>query len=579
MDHNLTLITTIAAGFGGALVFGFIAEKLRLPALVGYLFAGILIGPATPGFVADAHIASQLSEIGVMLLMFGVGLHFSLGDLLSVRRLAVPGAVVQMTVATLLGMAMAWWMGWSAGSGLIFGLSLSCASTVVLLKALEARGVLESMNGRIAVGWLVVEDLACVLVLVLMPPLAGLLGGSALQPPTGPLWMTLGQTFIQVAAFIALMLLAGRRVLPWLLWQVVKTGSRELFTLSVIAAAIGIAYGASALFSVSFALGAFFAGTVMRESALSHRAAQESLPLRDAFSVLFFVSVGMLFDPMVLLTHPLPVLGVVAIIMLGKSLAALALVLSFRYPLHTALTVAASLAQIGEFSFILAGLGVALGLLPAQGMSLVLAGALISIALNPLLFAAIAPLQSWLLRRSELARALAQREDPYAELPLSTENKYLRGQVVLVGYGQVGRNIAQTLQRENIPFVVAEQNRELVEALRAEGMAAVSGNAAEPEVLIQAHIAHAAMLVIAIPDTLHVRQMAETARALNPAVEVVVRSHSEEESALLRADGVGAVVVRDEALAQSMARHVLNHYAPADEAPASQRHTTAGVSA
>ncbi|BEU96375.1 Kef family K(+) transporter [Acidovorax sp. DW039] len=579
MDHNLTLITTIAAGFGGALVFGFIAEKLRLPALVGYLFAGILIGPATPGFVADVHIASQLSEIGVMLLMFGVGLHFSLGDLLSVRRLAVPGAVVQMTVATLLGMAMAWWMGWSLGSGLIFGLSLSCASTVVLLKALEARGVLESMNGRIAVGWLVVEDLACVLVLVLMPPLAGLLGGSAQQPPTGPLWMTLGQTFIQVAAFIALMLLAGRKVLPWLLWQVVKTGSRELFTLSVIAAAIGIAYGASALFSVSFALGAFFAGTVMRESALSHRAAQESLPLRDAFSVLFFVSVGMLFDPMVLLTHPLPVLGVVAIIMLGKSLAALALVLSFRYPLHTALTVAASLAQIGEFSFILAGLGVALGLLPAQGMSLVLAGALISIALNPLLFAAIAPLQGWLLRRSELARTLAQREDPYAELPLSTENKYLRGQVVLVGYGQVGRNIAQTLQRENIPFVVAEQNRELVEALRAEGMAAVSGNAAEPEVLIQAHIANAAMLVIAIPDTLHVRQMAETARALNPAVDVVVRSHSEEESALLRADGVGAVVVRDEALAQSMARHVLNHYAHADEAPASQRHTTAGVGA
>lgn len=579
MDHNLTLITTIAAGFGGALVFGFIAEKLRLPALVGYLFAGILIGPATPGFVADVHIASQLSEIGVMLLMFGVGLHFSLSDLLSVRRLAVPGAVVQMTVATLLGMAMAWWMGWSVGSGLIFGLSLSCASTVVLLKALEARGVLESMNGRIAVGWLVVEDLACVLVLVLMPPLAGLLGGSAQQPPTGPLWMTLGQTFIQVAAFIALMLLAGRRVLPWLLWQVVKTGSRELFTLSVIAAAIGIAYGASALFSVSFALGAFFAGTVMRESALSHRAAQESLPLRDAFSVLFFVSVGMLFDPMVLLTHPLPVLGVVAIIMLGKSLAALALVLSFRYPLHTALTVAASLAQIGEFSFILAGLGVALGLLPAQGMSLVLAGALISIALNPLLFAAIAPLQSWLLRRSELARTLAQREDPYAELPLSTDHKYLRGQVVLVGYGRVGRNIAHTLQRENIPFVVAEQNRELVEALRAEGMAAVSGNAAEPEVLIQAHIAHAAMLVIAIPDTLHVRQMAETARALNPAVEVVVRSHSEEESALLRADGVGAVVVRDEALAQCMARHVLNHYTHADEAPASPRHAMASVSA
>ena len=569
MDHNLTLITTIAAGFGGALVLGFIAEKLRLPALVGYLLAGILIGPATPGFVADVHIASQLSEIGVMLLMFGVGLHFSLGDLLSVRRLAVPGAVVQMSVATLLGMGLAWWMGWGLGSGLIFGLSLSCASTVVLLKALEARGVLDSMNGRIAVGWLVVEDLACVLVLVLMPPLAGLLGGGAAPAEEArPLWQALGQTLLQVAAFIALMLLVGRRVLPWLLWQVVKTGSRELFTLSVIAAAIGIAYGASALFSVSFALGAFFAGTVMRESALSHRAAQESLPLRDAFSVLFFVSVGMLFEPKVLVEQPLPVLGVVAIIMVGKSLAALALVLSFRYPLNTALTVAASLAQIGEFSFILAGLGVALGLLPAVGMSLVLAGALISIALNPLLFAAIAPLQAWLLKRSKLARELERRDDPFAELPMSTERKYLEGQVVLVGYGQVGRGIAKALAAASIPCIVAEQNRELVESLRHAGIAAVSGNAAEPEVLIQAHIANAAILVIAIPDTLHVRQMVEIARALNPHIEIVVRSHSEEESALLRADQVGTVVVRDEALTQAMTRHILQRF-EADPASAS----------
>ncbi|WP_348707591.1 NAD-binding protein, partial [Acidovorax soli] len=383
-----------------------------------------------------------------------------------------------------------------------------------------------------------------------------------------PLWQALGQTLLQVAAFIALMLLVGRRVLPWLLWQVVKTGSRELFTLSVIAAAIGIAYGASALFSVSFALGAFFAGTVMRESALSHRAAQESLPLRDAFSVLFFVSVGMLFEPRVLVEQPLPVLGVVAIIMVGKSLAALALVLSFRYPLNTALTVAASLAQIGEFSFILAGLGVALGLLPAVGMSLVLAGALISIALNPLLFAAIAPLQAWLLKRSKLARELERRDDPFAELPMSTERKYLEGQVVLVGYGQVGRGIAKALAAASIPCIVAEQNRELVESLRHAGIAAVSGNAAEPEVLIQAHIANAAILVIAIPDTLHVRQMVEIARALNPHIEIVVRSHSEEESALLRADQVGTVVVRDEALTQAMTRHILQRF-EADPASAS----------
>lgn len=436
MDHNISLITTIAAGFGVALILGFIAERVKVPALVGYLVAGILIGPATPGFVADVHIASQLSEIGVMLLMFGVGLHFSLKDLLAVKRIAVPGAVVQMGLATALGMALAWWWGWGLGGGLIFGLSLSCASTVVLLKALEARGVLDSMNGRIAVGWLVVEDLATVLVLVLLPPLAGVLGGSTgLVADARPLWITIGQTLLQVSAFIALMLIVGRRLLPWMLWQVARTGSRELFTLAVIATAIGIAYGASALFSVSFALGAFFAGTVMRESEYSHRAAQESLPLRDAFSVLFFVSVGMLFDPSILIEQPLRVLGVIAIIILGKSLAAAALVIVFRYPLNTALTVAASLAQIGEFSFILAGLGLSLGLLPAEGMSLVLAGALISIALNPFLFAAIEPLRRWVLKHSEMARRLEQRQDPYAELPMSIARKYLEGQVVLVGYG------------------------------------------------------------------------------------------------------------------------------------------------
>jgi len=424
MEHNISLITTLAAGFSVALILGFLAERIKVPALVGYLVAGIIIGPGTPGFVADVHLASQLSEIGVMLLMFGVGLHFSLNDLLAVKRIAVPGAVVQMSLATILGMAVAWWWGWSWGAGLIFGLSLSCASTVVLLKALEARGVLDSMNGRIAVGWLVVEDLATVLVLVLLPPLAGVLGGSVAEVANPqPLWVTIGKTLLQVTAFIAIMLVAGRRALPWLLWQVSRTGSRELFTLSVVTAAIGIAYGAAQLFSVSFALGAFFAGMVMRESEFSHRAAEESLPLRDAFSVLFFVSVGMLFEPSIMIEQPLHVLGVVAIIIFGKSIAALAIVLVFRYPLNTALTVSASLAQIGEFSFILAGLGLSLGLLPAEGMSLVLAGALISIALNPVLFAAIEPLRRWILERSELARRLEQRIDPYAELPMSTARK------------------------------------------------------------------------------------------------------------------------------------------------------------
>lgn len=558
MEHNISLITTLAAGFGVALILGFVAERIKLPALVGYLVAGILIGPATPGFVADMHLAAQLSEIGVMLLMFGVGLHFSLGDLLAVKRIAVPGAVVQMTCATLLGLGVALAWGWEWGHGLLFGLSLSCASTVVLLKALEARGVLDSMNGRIAVGWLVVEDLATVLVLVLLPPLAGVLGGevgsAAASQSVG---LTVAKTLLEVGVFIGLMLAVGRKVIPWLLWQVAGTGSRELFTLAVVAAAIGIAYGAASLFNVSFALGAFFAGMVMRESKFSHRAAEESLPLRDAFSVLFFVSVGMLFQPAILLEEPLRVLIVVAIIMLGKTLAALAIVLAFRYPLNTALTVAASLAQIGEFSFILAGLGQALGLMSAEGMSLVLAGALISIALNPVMFSVIEPLRRWVLGRSPVARKLEERDDPYAELPTSTERKYLERQVVLVGYGRVGQRIADELLQRSIPFIVAEQNRELVETLRERGIPAVSGDAAEPSVLIQAHVATASMLVVATPDPIDVRKMVATARALNPEIDVVLRTHSEVESELLRREKLGTVFLGEEELAHSMAGHVL----------------------
>ncbi len=563
MTHDIPLITTLAAGFGIALVLGVIAERLKLPALVGYLVAGILIGPTTPGFVADAHIAGQLSEIGVMLLMFGVGLHFSIHDLMAVKRIAVPGAVVQMTCATLLGMAVAWLWGWSWGHGLLFGLSLSCASTVVLLKALEARGILDTMNGRIAVGWLIVEDLATVLVLVLLPPLAGILGGQmAHDGANQTIWITIAKTLLEVGAFIALMLLVGRKVIPWLLWQVAGTGSRELFTLAVVAAAIGIAFGAAQLFSVSFALGAFFAGMVMRESEFSHRAAAESLPLRDAFSVLFFVSVGMLFQPSILVDKPLEVLGVVGIIMIGKTLAALAIVLLFRYPLNTALTVAASLAQIGEFSFILAGLGQSLGLMSVDGMSLVVAGALFSIALNPLMFSAIEPLRRWVLSGSALARELEQRGDPYAELPMSTEHKYLAGQIVLVGFGRVGQRIADALTQARIPYVVAEQNRELVEDLRQRGIPSVSGDATEPATLIQAHIAEAAMLVVATPDPVNLRQILDTARTLNPGIRIVLRTHSETESALLHGDGNTAVFFGEEELAKGMASHVLACFTP-----------------
>jgi CPA2 family monovalent cation:H+ antiporter-2 len=559
------LITTIAAALGLALIMGFIAARLKLPALVGYLIAGILIGPATPGFVADIELSSQLAEIGVMLLMFGVGLHFSLDDLLAVRRIALPGAIVQIAVATSLGMAVAASWGWSLAAGVVFGLALSVASTVVLLRALESRGLLETVNGRIAVGWLIVEDLVTVLMLVLLPPLAVWLGGSTevLAGAAGnrSLLATLGQ----VCVFIALMLVVGKRLFPWLLWQIAGTGSRELFTLCVIAAAVGIAYGSAELFGVSFALGAFFAGMVMRESPLSYRAAEESLPLRDAFSVLFFVSVGMLFDPNVLIRQPLHVLVVIAIIIFGKSLAAFFIVLLFRYPLNTALTVSASLAQIGEFSFILANLGVSLEVLPPEGQSLILAGALISIALNPLVFQAIEPAQAWIRSRSKLAQTFERPDDPLAVLPMSVDLNRLTGQVVLAGYGRVGRRIGEALTENGIPFVVAEENREIVEELRESGIPAVSGDASEPAVLIQAHIQRARMLVIATPDTLDVRRMIEIARTLNPRIETVVRTHSEEEAVLLQKENAGKVFMGEHELALAMMRHVIERFAPGSE--------------
>ena len=565
MVHNVSLIATIAAGFGLALILGFVAVRLKLPALVGYLVAGIIIGPATPGFVADLELSRQLAEIGVMLLMFGVGLHFSLKDLVAVRKIAVPGAILQIVVATLLGAAVAYWWGWSIGAGLVFGLALSVASTVVLLRALTDRGVLESINGRIAVGWLIVEDLAMVLVLVLLPPLSGWLGGTAANDADATsLTAALAYAVGQVLFFVALMLVVGRRFFPWVLWQVARTGSRELFTLCVVAAAVGIAYASAQLFGVSFALGAFFAGMVMNESSLSHRAANESLPLRDAFSVLFFVSVGMLFDPSVLVNEPLRLMAVVAIIVLGKSVAAFLLVLAFRYPLNTALTVSASLAQIGEFSFILVGLGVTLNVLPADAQSLILAGALISIALNPLVFAAIEPLQTWIRSRSTLARALERPDDPLAELPMTIDPKRLTGHVVLVGYGRVGRRIGEALTARGVPIVVAEQNRELVEQLRERGMAAVSGDAAEPAVLIQAHIARARVLVIAIPDPVRAQRMMEIAKMLKPDIESVVRTHGDDDEAQ-RLRGNGQTVFSGEhELALSMTRHVVESYSQSE---------------
>ncbi len=564
MPHSVSLISTIAAGMGLALIMGLLASRLKMPALVGYMIAGIVVGPWTPGFIADVELAGQLAEIGVMLLMFGVGLHLSPDDLMSVRRIALPGAIAQIAVATAMGACVGLLWGWTFGSSLVFGLSLSCASTVVLLRALEGQGALKTINGRIAVGWLVVEDLAMVLVLVLLPAMAGLLGGGASlesaanAAPGAGLWKSVGITLLKVGAFIALMLVVGRRFFPRVLWLVSRTGSREMFTLCVVASAIGVAYASARLFDVSFALGAFFAGMMMRESEFSHRAAVESLPLRDAFSVLFFVSVGMLFNPQVVIDHPFMLIVVAAIIMAGKTLAAVVIVLAFRYPLNTAFTVGASLAQIGEFSFILVGLGGSLGILNAEGASLILAGALISITFNPMLFSAIKPVEKWLIERSRFMRRLEFRPAPFGELPMSTDLDLLTGQVVLVGYGRVGRRIAEALSERKVPFVVAEQHRELVEKLREKGIPAVAGDASDPAVLIQAHVARAGMLVVATPDTIDVRKVVETARTLNPGIKVVLRTHSEEEAELLQKENLGKVFMGEHELAQGMARHVLS---------------------
>ena len=559
MPHDVELIILLAVGFGLALVFGYLAARLRLPPLIGYLIAGILISPHTPGVVGDIHLANQLAELGVMFLMFGVGMHFSLNDLMQVRRIALPGAILQIAVATLLGVGVSMLWGWSFGSALVFGLSLSCASTVVLLKALGDRGLLDSINGRIAVGWLLVEDLVMVLALVLLPATAVLLGGQALEGASDEnIWLTLGITLLKVAGFIAFMLIIGKRLIPMIIQVVARLGSRELFTLTVVAAAVSIAFGAYKVFGVSMALGAFFAGMVVKESDFSHRAEEETLPLREIFSILFFVSVGMLFDPRILLEQPLHVLAVVGIIMIGKTIAAMALVLFFRYPINTALTVGASLAQIGEFSFILAALGVSLNLLSLEGQNLILAGALISITLNSFIFSAIEPVQKWIRERSTLARLLERSGDPLAMLPDEVSQDYLRDQVVIIGHGEVGRRITRSLMEENIKVVIAEENRDIVENLREKGIAAVSGAATEAGVLIQAHIQHARLLVISPMDIIDIHKIVDIAKTLNPQIQVLVCAESKEEAEAIRRDNVGAVYYAKEEMAKNMSNHILN---------------------
>ena len=555
LSHELPLIATISVGLGIAFIAGFGAMRLGLPPLVGYLVAGVLVGPFTPGFVANSEIARELAEIGVILLMFGVGTHFSIRDLWSVRRIALPGAIVQIGVATALGAWLAHWWGWSIGGALVFGLSLSVASTVVMLRNLQDRGLVDSANGRIAVGWLVVEDLAMVLALILLPAFAGHLGGNAGPVATvgEPLWQTIAITFLKIAAFFGLTYGIGLRLFPWLSAALLKSGSRELITLFVTVLAISMAYGAAVTFGVSFALGAFLAGVVVNEAGLTQRFSSQAEVLEHVFAVLFFVSVGMLFDPMVLLRQPLEVMVVLAIIMIGKSLAALAIVLAFRHPLSTALTVSASLAQIGEFSFILVGLGITLGLMPPEGRDLVLAGALLSITLNPLAFRLAAHVERRSARVQASQLAALESTDAPAEL---------KDHVVLIGYGRVGRVIGKDLHKAGQRFIVVERSRDIVERLRKRGIAVISGDAAIADLLGQAALDRARLLVLAIPNELESRRVFDLVRAANPALPIAVRAQDDDELEHFRDRGAALVLLAENELGHSMSRFVLDQCAP-----------------
>ncbi|MCD9027087.1 Kef family K(+) transporter [Luteimonas sp. BDR2-5] len=552
MPHNTDLINIIAVGLGMAFIFGALANRLRLSPLVGYLVAGILVGPFTPGFVADQELANQLAEIGVMLLMFGVGLHFSLKDLMAVKAIAIPGALTQITVATLLGWGLAALMGWPTVQGIVFGFALATASTVVLLRAMEERRLLDTTRGKIAVGWLIVEDLACVIALVLMPVLADVVhstGGE--QTTVGSVLLSIGWTLLKVAMFVAVMLLVGRRVIPWVLERIAGTGSRELFTLSVLAIALGVAFGSAAIFSVSFALGAFFAGMLLNESELSHKAANDSLPLRDAFAVLFFVSVGMLFDPRILLVHPWQVLATALIIIFGKSAAAFLIVRAFRHPTSTALTISASLAQIGEFAFIIAGLGVALEILPPDGRSLVLAGALISIMANPLIFGM---LDRWQAKKKAATAAAA----PEPVQPIQVIPADLHGHAILVGYGRVGRQLAELLQQRDVPLVIVEEDAELVRKARDNGLLVVRGNVASEPVMREAAPERAALAIFAIPQVFEAGEAIERMKTLNPAITVLARAHSDSEVKHLLQHGADGAILAERELAYSLAEMVMS---------------------
>lgn len=553
MPQHTPLISTLVIGLVLAFALGALAHRVRVSPLVGYLLAGVAIGPYTPGFVADQKLAHELAEIGVILLMFGVGLQFSPNDLRSVRAIALPGAMVQMAVTGILGMALAWWLGWAVGGGIVFGLALAVASTVVLLRTLQQRRLVETERGRIVVGWLIVQDIAMVLALVLLPPLADVLKGEA---TASALALPLTITLAKVVAFVGVMFIVGTRVIPWILHYVAHTGSRELFRLSVLAIALGVAYGAATLFDVSFALGAFFAGMTLSESALSQRAAQETLPLRDAFAVLFFVSVGMLFNPMIIMQDPLSLTTTVLIIILGNAGAAFTILRLFGHPTPVALTVSAGLSQIGEFSFILAGLGIALGLLPETGRDLILAGAIISILLNPLAFELIDRFTAVGEAAGPAAEAPAAPVAPARE-PLTVT--HLTDHVVLVGHGRVGSFISAVLREKEMPLLVIEDNADIAQQLRGEGVEAITGNAADPEIIKAANLPAARCLIVAIPDAFEGGQVVEQGRAVNPVLRILARAHSEPEAEHLTKHGATAVVLGEHEIAKAMLADIAAH--------------------
>lgn len=551
MVQHTPLISTIVVGLVLAFALGALMQRARISPLVGYLLAGVLIGPFTPGIVADQRLATDLAEIGVILLMFGVGLHFSLADLLSVRAIAIPGAIIQIICVTFLGMMLSWSLGWSPGTGLVFGLALSVASTVVVLRALQERRLIETERGRIAVGWLIVEDVFMVLTLVLLPPLTGVLKGEmSIDANWSALFVPLAWTFGKITIFVVGMLVVGIRVIPLMLHYVAHTGSRELFRLAVLSIALGVAFGAAQLFGVSFALGAFLAGMVLSESELSQRAAQESLPLRDAFAVLFFVSVGMLFNPAIVLTAPLSVLATVLIIVFSKSIIGYIIVRLFGYADTTAVMIAASRAQIGEFSFILAALGVSLTLLPEQARDLILAGAILSILVNPLFFAA---LDRW-PQKTKAAAAEQQPQPVDEETPMREPlpATKLRGHVVLVGHGRVGSFVSAVLKEKGAPFLIIESDADIAARLREQGMEVLAANAADPEAVAAMNLAAARCLMVAIPDAFEGGQVIEQARAINAGLAIIARAHSQAEIDHLQQHGASIVVMGEHEIAKAM---------------------------